>query len=176
MVATHPKRPGRHVLAIECDGASYHSAPIARERDRLRQEILERLGWRFHRIWSTDWWNQRELEVERALAAFESACEAVVGEGAAESNRTPPLATLVESVEEASSPTLRRTDQRPAFTKGLPITEYDFKDLVKLAKYIRSDKRLYTNAELVDLMAKELGKRKGSRVVEVLSRAARASQ
>ena len=43
------------VLAIECDGARYHSSPTARDRDRLRQDHLERLGWRFHRIWSTDW-------------------------------------------------------------------------------------------------------------------------
>jgi hypothetical protein len=37
LVAMHPTKPGRYVLAIECDGASYHSAPTARDRDRLRQ-------------------------------------------------------------------------------------------------------------------------------------------
>ena len=42
-------------MAIECDGATYHSAKSARDRDRLRQENLERLGWRVRRIWSTDW-------------------------------------------------------------------------------------------------------------------------
>jgi DNA polymerase III delta prime subunit len=46
LVARHPKLPGRNVLAIECDGASYHAAPTVRDRDRLRQEHLERLGWR----------------------------------------------------------------------------------------------------------------------------------
>jgi very-short-patch-repair endonuclease len=49
----HPAQPGRFVLAIECDGATYHSSQSARDRDRLRQEQLERQGWRFHRIWST---------------------------------------------------------------------------------------------------------------------------
>jgi superfamily I DNA and/or RNA helicase len=49
-----PEYPGRYVLAIECDGASYHSARSARDRDRLRQGVLESLGWRFHRIWGTD--------------------------------------------------------------------------------------------------------------------------
>ncbi|HEY1013903.1 MAG TPA: DUF4011 domain-containing protein, partial [Herpetosiphonaceae bacterium] len=44
-----PDAPGRYVLAIECDGASYHSAQSARDRDRLRQSVLEGLGWRFHR-------------------------------------------------------------------------------------------------------------------------------
>jgi hypothetical protein len=50
-----PAEPGRYMLAVECDGATYHSAVWARERDRLRQEVLEGLGWRFYRIWSTDW-------------------------------------------------------------------------------------------------------------------------
>ena len=51
----HPISPGRCVLALECDGATYHSSQSARDRDRLRQEQLERLGWHFHRIWSTEW-------------------------------------------------------------------------------------------------------------------------
>ena len=50
-----PGNPGRYLMGIECDGATYHSAKSARDRDRLRQEILERLGWRIQRIWSTDW-------------------------------------------------------------------------------------------------------------------------
>ena len=50
----HPEKPGRFVLAIECDGAMYHSGIVARERDRLRQRQLELHGWSFHRIWSTD--------------------------------------------------------------------------------------------------------------------------
>src|SRR5262249_44827759 len=73
LVAQHPYRPGRFVLAIECDGASYHSAPTARDRDRLRQQQLEALGWRFHRIWSTDWFMRREEEIERAWIAFQAA-------------------------------------------------------------------------------------------------------
>ena len=65
----HPEQPGRMVLAIEADGASYHSAHTARERDRLRQQVLEDKVWRFHRIWSTDWFRNREAEVTRAVAA-----------------------------------------------------------------------------------------------------------
>lgn len=65
--------PGRYVLAIECDGATYHSAPAARDRDRLRQEQLEALGWRFHRIWSTDWIRDPEGTLERAVQAIERA-------------------------------------------------------------------------------------------------------
>ncbi|MHC6181043.1 AAA domain-containing protein [Clostridium sp. JNZ X4-2] len=51
----HPQLAGRFVLGIECDGATYHSARTARERDRLRQSILEDMGWKIYRIWSTDW-------------------------------------------------------------------------------------------------------------------------
>ena len=48
----HPKEKGKYILAIEADGATYHSSDTARDRDRIRQSHLERLGWKFHRIWS----------------------------------------------------------------------------------------------------------------------------
>ena len=50
-----PNHPGEFLMGIECDGAMYHSSAIAKERDCLRQAILERLGWKIRRIWSTDW-------------------------------------------------------------------------------------------------------------------------
>ncbi len=56
-----PNRPGRYLMGVECDGASYHSAKSARDRDRLRQEILERLGWTIRRIWSTDWFKNPDV-------------------------------------------------------------------------------------------------------------------
>lgn len=65
LAVKHPKRAGQYMIAIECDGATYHSALWARERDRLRQDILEHLGWNFHRIWSTDWFHRRDREIER---------------------------------------------------------------------------------------------------------------
>ena len=61
------------MLAIECDGATYHSALWARERDRLRQQVLENLGWRFHRIWSTDWFYRRAEELERLKQVLDAA-------------------------------------------------------------------------------------------------------
>lgn len=54
-----PVRPGRYLCGIECDGASYHSARVARDRDRLRQQILEGMGWRIVRVWSTEWFRDR---------------------------------------------------------------------------------------------------------------------
>ncbi|MCY3546036.1 MAG: DUF3320 domain-containing protein [Gemmatimonadetes bacterium] len=66
-------RPGRYVLGIECDGAAYHSARSARDRDRLRQQVLEGLGWKIHRIWSTDWFRNPELELGKAEMAIRMA-------------------------------------------------------------------------------------------------------
>lgn len=73
MAARDPDRPGRYLLAIECDGAAYHSSRSARDRDRLRQGVLEGLGWTFHRIWSTDWFRNRQQEISRVVVAIESA-------------------------------------------------------------------------------------------------------
>ena len=73
LAVVHPDRPGRYVLGIECDGATYHSSATARDRDRLRQEILEGLGWTFCRIWSTDWVRNPERQIHRVLAAYEDA-------------------------------------------------------------------------------------------------------
>ena len=85
--AQHPQRPGQFVLAIECDGASYHSSATARDRDRLRQDQLERLGWRFHRIWSGDWFGDRERAVARAVAAYRRPSRTPTREGFASGRR-----------------------------------------------------------------------------------------
>jgi len=61
----HPNRPGQYLLGVECDGARYHSSKFVRDRDRLRQEILEEKGWRLHRIWSTSWYHTRAAEIAR---------------------------------------------------------------------------------------------------------------
>ena len=67
------KNPSCYIIGIECDGAAYHSSQSARDRDRLRQEVLEGLGWKLHRIWSTDWYRNPEKELERTISAIEKA-------------------------------------------------------------------------------------------------------
>ena len=69
----HPQKPGLYVLGIECDGAAYHSAQTARDRDRLREQVLVGLGWRIHRIWGLSWWRERALQEARLRAAIEEA-------------------------------------------------------------------------------------------------------
>ncbi len=65
------KNPGRYILGIECDGANYHSCATARDRDRLRQYILEDLGWYIYRVWSTDWFKSSKTEIGKLLAVIE---------------------------------------------------------------------------------------------------------
>lgn len=64
---------GTYVLGVECDGAMYHSAKVARDRDRLRQSVLEGLGWRIHRIWGTAWYRDRQGQEARLRRAIEAA-------------------------------------------------------------------------------------------------------
>ena len=71
----HPAKAGTFLLGIECDGASYHSGRSARDRDRLRQEILDNLGWKIHRVWSTDWFKNRDGEIKRMLRYIEGLLE-----------------------------------------------------------------------------------------------------
>lgn len=66
----HPHREGDYVLAVECDGAAYHSSKVARDRDRIRQAVLEGLGWQMYRVWGPAWYRDRpneELRLQRAI-------------------------------------------------------------------------------------------------------------
>ncbi|MFJ7150709.1 DUF3320 domain-containing protein [Streptomyces sp. NPDC100445] len=74
MAVRHPQAPGSYALGIECDGAMYHSSRAARDRDRLREEILRGLGWNLHRIWGTDWYRNRRDAQRRLREAVEAAC------------------------------------------------------------------------------------------------------
>lgn len=73
MAVKHPTLSGVFVLGIECDGATYHSARTARERDRLRQTVLEDIGWKIYRIWSTDWIKDTKTEGNKLLEAVKLA-------------------------------------------------------------------------------------------------------
>jgi very-short-patch-repair endonuclease len=86
----HPDAPGRYLAGVECDGATYHSAATARDRDRLRQWVLTDLGWRLHRIWSTDWWIDAEGALDRLDAALRADLEADRAKPAPEA---PPAAS-----------------------------------------------------------------------------------
>ena len=91
-----PGSPGRYLMGIECDGATYHSAKSARDRDRLRQTILERLGWNIRRIWSTDWFKNPHGELApiiRELNKLKSAPKESV------ESEVDKVANIIEKVE-----------------------------------------------------------------------------
>lgn len=168
--AQHPKRPGQMVLAIEADGASYHSSHTARDRDRLRQAHLENLGWSFHRIWSTDWFYRREQEVEKAVAAYQAA---VSRADAGPKSPDPVTAPKIESVAAGQ----RRSGHRPNLSPGMPIHAYAFADLVQLIIWIESDTRLRTEDQLIAEAMTELGfKRKGPKILDALKKAITAAR
>lgn len=76
MGVRHPAFPGMFAIGIECDGFQYHSAPAARDRDRLRDQVLTGLGWTLHRIWGTAWYRNRTQEEARLRQAIETAIAA----------------------------------------------------------------------------------------------------
>jgi len=96
LAVIHPELPGRYVLGIECDGASYHSAQTARDRDRLRAEILRGLGWQLVRVWSTDW----RIDPRRCIEVIERAINAAL---LALKNPKPPEPETAPAVEPSTS-------------------------------------------------------------------------
>jgi very-short-patch-repair endonuclease len=176
LVAEHPKKPGRYVLAIECDGASYHSSYTARDRDRLREQQLERLGWRFHRIWSTDWFMRKESEVERALAAFEAAVKyADQLDSGLIANGNHHDASPANSTKDNGSATPR--GPRPQIAIRTNITQYPLSDLIGLVRWIGSDGQLRTDDQIITELVPMLGfSRRGARIDSVLKRAIAAAK
>ena len=106
LAVVDPEKSGRYLLGIECDGASYHSARSARDRDRLRQQVLEGLGWTIHRIWSTDWFRNPEQELGRVEVAVRSArTAAVIASPVPASEPEKPLERAPEPEPEVAPPT-----------------------------------------------------------------------
>lgn len=159
----HPDQPGHFVLAIECDGATYHSSTTARDRDRLRQRMLENLGWRFHRIWSTDWFLRKHEEVERAWLAYQSALS---------------QSMVAEPVSDSGAERTRDNDVREKARLGRPnypitkrdnIQAYSQAELDRLCDWVMADGLLKTHDEIVAEMFDALPfSRRGSRIDEAL--------
>ncbi|HEX7298873.1 MAG TPA: AAA domain-containing protein [Solirubrobacteraceae bacterium] len=153
-VAKHPDQPGRLVLAIEADGAAYHSSQTARDRDRLRQEQLERLGWQFHRIWSQDWFDDRAGEIEKAVVAYRAAIDGATSVAATAPPSPPTTATQPER------------GPRPDVYAWGEIDDYSDAELQALVRWIESDTLLRSREELIAEVMSELGfTRRGSKIV-----------
>ena len=160
-----PDAPGRYVLGVECDGAAYHSSATARDRDRLRQAVLESLGWRICRVWSTDWAHNPSRQVDRVLAAFAAAREAPVAPGP-----EPPLSESVSPDADRQRPDAVSEDT-PSTVRMPPPPQYKAIDdvprstiqeflLDALARFGATDE-----ADLVQTVARRLGfQRTGPRI------------
>jgi very-short-patch-repair endonuclease len=178
-VAQHPMKPGRFVLAIECDGASYHSSPTARDRDRLRQTQLENLGWRFHRIWSTDWFMRKDDEVRRTVEVFQRAVKFADSRDLNESNMdggasmASPSAVARNQPNAATTPASRRRP-RPQIFRKPSIEDYSPNELVELVRWINSDGQLRTDEQIICEILPELGfARRGVRIENAIQDAIR---
>ncbi|MFM1988031.1 MAG: hypothetical protein RJA99_988 [Pseudomonadota bacterium] len=157
-----PRAPGRYLAGIECDGATYHSGATARDRDRLRQAVLERLGWTIYRIWSTDWWLNPEQEIakltERLGALMSQPPEGDDEEGEKGNlgggEPASPSAGMGEVPAEATAPLrpepeLQAIDdpRHPIYRPAtLPVAQGDFYSMAALAQ-IATQMRIVIDAE-----------------------------
>jgi very-short-patch-repair endonuclease len=114
--------PFRYLLGIECDGATYHGSRTARDRDLLRQQVLHEMGWRLHRVWSTEWFHDRAHAIESLLKSIENAetlpAERVVHTSSSEAQRNPEPDPPRTSTGERP-----RSDQR-RYQVGTPYKRY----------------------------------------------------
>ena len=166
-VAKEPK------VAIDMDGASYAGRPSVRDRDRLRPEQLERLGWRHVSTWTQDWYRDPAGAAGRLVDQVEEVLRPQNG-GSADAVGAGEE-TLGNDVRDPITAGPER-GPRPSFPVGRSaITDWPFADLVSLGNWIESDGRLRTEEDLKEDLMKELGiTRRGSRVVRVLDDVVRA--
>lgn len=126
-----PEQPGRFLAGVECDGANYHSSRSARDRDHLRQAVLERLGWRILRVWSTDWF----LDPNRSLDRLVSRLEGLKRSEAEPPSRPAPKPQL-------SLPGLEEPEEGPDLEAQLPevLSERDARArLIDLRERIQAE-------------------------------------
>ena len=103
----HPSWPyNEYIMGVECDGATYHSSRSARDRDRLREEILTNLGWKLHRIWSTSWFTNPDKEAQRLRVAIEARLNELQNSKSGTQNNAMQYPPSFENEAKSSSPTV----------------------------------------------------------------------
>jgi very-short-patch-repair endonuclease len=119
-LAVHdPNRPDRYLLGVECDGATYHASPTARDRDRLRQRHLERLGWQIHRIWSRDWVRDRDGEIRKVLDRLHGL--PAPSPQTAIASKVGPNTTVAKPSQQAQATTIPRQPAVAPRTRPTPV-------------------------------------------------------
>lgn len=172
-----PDNPGRYLLAIECDGATYHSSRSARDRDRLRQSVLEMMGWRFYRIWSTDWFRNTEREFLKLVRAINDARNQALidDETIAEAEAQQQAALQREQIVEVTIPRY----QTALLTGEIATKELHLHPVGKLAQWIEEVVRVESPVhfdEVARRIAEATGASKvGARMRDALEQAAKLS-
>jgi very-short-patch-repair endonuclease len=164
----HPDQPGRMVLAVEADGDRYHRTYAARDRDRLRQAHLESLGWRFVRVWSTDWFRDAAAQTDRIVAAWKAAVEAA-DQPTAEVVTRPSVPVEPVDSEMVAEP---RRGPCPIRGERPTITDYTESELVRLFRWLLSDGySLDREVRIAQAMEQLRFRKRGSRIVTALTSA-----
>jgi very-short-patch-repair endonuclease len=109
----HPDFAGRYLAGVECDGATYHRSATARDRDKLREQVLRGLGWEIVRIWSTDWWVNPGGTLERVHAALTELLKQDREQRANEAGE-PPDEAVPEQSDDDAVPSLDVIDEADA--------------------------------------------------------------
>lgn len=174
--------PGRFICGLECDGVAYHASETARDRDRLRQQVLEDRGWVIYRIWSTDWFKDRTGQIDRILALIEKTRENT-GEAMRGKADPPSLSfgTIIDRIQETiDDPKESNWDDNPE-SNDAPEPEGYVRPVAseyKLAEITFSGRRrdildspLETVARVVELIVQAEGP---IHIDEVVDRAVRA--
>lgn len=119
----NPEDDSQYVLAIESDGATYQNAESVRDRDRLRASVLSGLGWRQHRVWSTEWYRNPEAEIERIREAIGQALihQTALNEqgNSVDSSRDVSIPLDNETLKPLG-PSIKREDFNPDTSNNVP--------------------------------------------------------
>ncbi len=169
-----PATPGHYMLAIECDGATYHSALWARERDRLRQQVLENLGWRFHRIWSTDWFYRRGEQMEKLKQVLDAA-RADAARDLSQATLPPGFADTLREQGQPTAAGLRKMTYERAICEvplDLDIQEIEMEKLSPVVRSVIAQEGPIHRAEIVRRIGPLFGKQRVSpRIATAVKRA-----
>jgi very-short-patch-repair endonuclease len=108
-----PERPDRYILGVETDGSSYRNGRSARDRDRLRRSVLEDHGWFIHRLWSADWFQRPNEQLDLIVAAIQDAATVLGSRGMLDSRPLPIVASDVVTIEREETPSFELAESGP---------------------------------------------------------------
>ena len=135
----HPEKPGQYLLGIRCDGDNYKAGKTARDREIVQPAVLKGLGWKLKRVWSADWWENKDKVVEALVAAAKAALEAKDEEPEPEPIAAPKVAESKPEI--APEPSLNKTSQ-PA---PAPLTATGKSEVYKVADLAIVSKSMQDN-------------------------------